>query len=259
MLIFGHRGCAWDAPENTLAAINEGLRQGADGVEIDVRRSLDGVMVVMHDETLKRTAGYNGRVSETRSDIIKTLDAGSFKSPGFAGEAVPFLSEVLDIVPQGKLLQIEIKSPSETVYNVIKDIKSSRKAASEIIAICFDKNTLKIFKEELPQAKTAWINGEKKNNNMETAEEIINLAKIWHFDAIDFDCRFSVNEEFIASLKAARLGVFSWTVDDVARAAYLRDIGADGITTNRPGFIRNAFFLSLRAECGNLTCMQIRK
>lgn len=242
MLIFGHRGSAWDAPENTVEAVNEGLRQGADGVEVDVRRSLDGVMVVMHDKTLKRTAGFGGSVAKTDSDIIKTLDAGSFKSPAFAGASVPFLPEVLDAVPPGKLLQIEIKSGADTAADVIRDIKASRKAVSEIMIIAFSRTALKRFKEELPKGAAAWINGQKKiiAGRMQPAEEIIRLSKVWRFDAVDFDCRFSVSKKYVSSLKAAGLSVFSWTVDDPARAAYFRDIGVDGITTNRPGFIRES-------------------
>src|SRR5205823_602409 len=98
-LIWGHRGASFDAPENTLAAFTLAQAQGADGVELDAQRCGSGEVVVLHDESLGRTTGFAGLVTETPWSIVRGLDAGSRKDARFRGERVPLLAEVLESFP----------------------------------------------------------------------------------------------------------------------------------------------------------------
>ena len=102
--IVAHRGASADAPENTLAAIQLAWQQGADAAEIDVRLTVDGQLVAIHDETTLRTGSTDWKVKDHTLAELKTLDVGLWKSQQFVGEQIPTLAEVLDIVPPGKRL-----------------------------------------------------------------------------------------------------------------------------------------------------------
>src|SRR5689334_18281508 len=77
-LNIGHRGASGEAPENTLASFELAWQQGADGIELDIQLSSDGVPVVIHDPDLRRTTSGDGRVNESHARILKRLDAGSW-------------------------------------------------------------------------------------------------------------------------------------------------------------------------------------
>src|SRR5713226_5970042 len=106
-LIWGHRGASFDAPENTLAAFTLAQAQGADGVELDAQRCASGEVVVLHDESLGRTTGFAGLVTETPYATIRALDAGARKAERWRGERVPLLEEVLEAFPL--LVNVELK------------------------------------------------------------------------------------------------------------------------------------------------------
>ena len=117
-LKIGLRGASVEAPENTLAAFDLALRQGADGIEFDVQLSSDGVPVLIHDEHLRRTTSGSGWVSEHRASVLRRLDAGSWFNrryrlrarERYAGVRIPFLTEVLQWVKARQSLAfIEIK------------------------------------------------------------------------------------------------------------------------------------------------------
>lgn len=91
-----HRGLSLRAPENTLAALEAAIAFGADVVEFDIQTSRDGILYVIHDETLDRTTNGRGKVADMTSAEIDALDAGSWFGPAFAGECVPRLSVFLD-------------------------------------------------------------------------------------------------------------------------------------------------------------------
>src|SRR5438105_7771137 len=106
-LVWGHRGASFDAPENTLAAFELARVQGADGVELDAQRCSSGEVVVLHDDSLGRTTGFSGLVTETPFSVVRTLDAGARKDQRFRGQRVPLLAEVLEAFPL--LVNVELK------------------------------------------------------------------------------------------------------------------------------------------------------
>ena len=111
--IIGHRGASEDAPENTLAAIEEAWKQQADGVEIDVRMSSDSRLVCVHDNNLFRTTGKNCLIENTSLEEIKKLDAGSWRGKEWTNSMIPSLEEVLEKIPAGKKIFIEVKLEGE--------------------------------------------------------------------------------------------------------------------------------------------------
>ncbi|MFZ2103349.1 MAG: glycerophosphodiester phosphodiesterase family protein [Oricola sp.] len=106
-----HRGANRFAPENTLAAARLSFEQGADYVELDVRESADGELMVIHDPTVERTTDGSGRVDSMTAGQLRALDAGSRFSPHFRGERIPLLGEMIDLARSyGRKLYIENKS-----------------------------------------------------------------------------------------------------------------------------------------------------
>ncbi len=239
MLVIGHRGASHDAPENTVGSILEALKQGADGVEIDVRRNRDGNFSVIHDATLERTTGKSGRVSELTTKAISSLDAGMFKSIQYKGEKIPLLAEVLDLVPEGKLLQIELKSSIRSVPRLAYKIRSSRKHPSEIMVIGFSYYAMELVKELLPNVKVAWINGELNDihKHMTPVSHLIRKLEQAKLDAVDFDSRFEITEDYVKRMTQAGYEMYSWTVDNIERAKQLKSLGIAGIATNKPAYI----------------------
>ena len=114
-LIIAHRGESFNAPENTMAAINLAWERDAEAVEIDVQLSKDNELVVIHDMDTKRLTGIDKKVKDQTLAELKKLDVGSWKDITFKDERIPTLDEVLATVPTGKKLIVEIKSGPEMV------------------------------------------------------------------------------------------------------------------------------------------------
>jgi len=116
VLRIGHRGAAGHAPENTLAAIQKGIALGVDFVEIDVRRTADSVLVVLHDETVNRTTNGKGRVDRLSLQEVKKFDAGN-------GEHIPTLEEVLKVAAgeAGLMLELKVKGVAQQTAEVVRE------------------------------------------------------------------------------------------------------------------------------------------
>jgi glycerophosphoryl diester phosphodiesterase len=115
-VIFAHRGASAHAPENTLAAFELALVQNADAIELDVKLSADGYAVVIHDPTVNRTTGSQGRVSDLSLQQLQALDAGRFFSEKYRGEKIPSLEEVFEVVGKRTFINVEL-----TNYNTPRD------------------------------------------------------------------------------------------------------------------------------------------
>lgn len=110
-LIIAHRGASKVCPENTMAAFKQALTYKADGIELDVQLTKDGIPVVIHDETLERTTNGKGYVCDHSLQQLKTLNAGSWFHQSFSKETIPTLEEVLQwLHTQPLLLNIELKN-----------------------------------------------------------------------------------------------------------------------------------------------------
>ncbi len=108
-LIIAHRGDLGRAPENTLPAFRRAVEAGADGVELDVRLTKDGQLVVFHDHNLDRTSNGAGPVNHSTLAEVRSLDVGSWFDPKFQGETAPTLDEVFETLPPGYLINVEMK------------------------------------------------------------------------------------------------------------------------------------------------------
>ena len=236
--IIGHRGASYLAPENTMSSFKLGWEKGAD-VELDVYLTKDNRIVVIHDDTTKRTAGVDLKVTESTSEELRKLDVGSFKSDQYAGEKIPFLADVVKTIPRGRKLFVEIKCGPE-ILPYLKELVTRSGKMSRIVIIGFDLNTVAMSKKMI-NVPTYWLRGTEKTKDTEEwiphDPQLAQTAKDKGLDGLDVHYA-GVTKEFANAVKAAGLKLYVWTVDDPQEAARLLGFGVDGITTNRPGWLR---------------------
>lgn len=238
MEIIAHRGASHDAPENTLAAFNLAWQQNADAGELDIHLTQDGQIVVLHDDNTQRTAGADKPVAGQTLAEVRALDAGSWKGAVWKNEKIPTLAEALATIPDGKRMFVEIKCGAEVLPELERVLKASGKTSEQLPLIGFDFQTMRLAKERLPLFPCFWLVSRDKNKQFPPIETLIEKAKTAHLDGLDLDFNFPVDAAFVAQVKAQNLGLFVWTVDDAAVARRLAAAGVDGITTNRPAWLR---------------------
>lgn len=243
--IVAHRGASHDAPENTLAAQKLAWEQKADAVETDIHLSKDGLLVVMHDKTTKRTAGREGAVVEMTMAELKTLDAGSWKAPQFAGEKIPVLDEQLALIPAGKRMLVEIKIGPEIVPELKRALARSGATEKKITIISFNFDSLVEVRKQLPRYETLWLlsyrspeAAKKAKTPNPTVDEMIQRAKAARLTGLDLQHTWPLTAADVKKIRDAGLQLHVWTVDDVAIAKRWIDLGVASITTNRPGWLR---------------------
>lgn len=242
MLIIAHRGASHEAPENTLAAIRLAWEQRADAVEVDVHLSKDGRLIVIHDDNTRKTAGVRRKVNDQTLTELKRLEVGNWKAPKWAGEPIPTLAEVLDATPPGKRLFVEVKCGPECLPEFERVLKSSRVPPRQLTAIGFDLEIMQRLKARLPQLEVCWIAEFKRSwkTGRWTPKPEILIQKVLAagLDGLDLGARGPLTPLLVKQVKAAKLKFYVWTVDSPAQAKNLRVAGVDGITTNRPGWLR---------------------
>jgi glycerophosphoryl diester phosphodiesterase len=239
--IIGHRGASYLAPENTVASANLAWEERADAVEVDITLSQDSKIVVIHDSTTKRTAGQNMEVAKSTARQLRELDVGSFKSEAYAGEQVPLLEEIIATVPAKRRLFIEIKCGPD-VLSPLETIIAASGKRDQIVIIGFDLDTVKASKKCMPDLPTYWLVGTAKDKETEAwiphSKSLVDQLAGSGLDGLDVHWA-GVTEDFAQSVRAAGLGLYSWTVNDPVEAARLAKLGVQGITTDRPGWLRS--------------------
>lgn len=229
--IIAHRGASYLAPENTVASAKLAWEENADATECDIWLSGDNRIIVCHDETTARTTGENYKISETDSKVLRTLEAGSFKDEKFKGEKLPFLEEIIETVPPGKELVVEIKCKSE-VLPFLKSIVDNYSGKCNFSFICFDFETISETKRTFPEYPCYWLcSNPLIMNKYLTKVKDANLEGISLYFAL-------INKKLMKKAENLDLEVYSWTVDDVKAAKRLISLGVSGITSNRPGWLR---------------------
>lgn len=241
--IIAHRGASHAAPENSLSAIRLAWDEGADGIEGDFMLTSDGQIVCCHDVDTRRVAGEGLIVRQTRLADLQQLDVGRWKGNQWQGERIPSLDEVLAAVPGGKRIVVELKDGPEIVQPLAESLGRSAFAAENVLIISLVDATIAECGRQLPHVRRHWLSGYERDPDgawRPSAEEVITAVRgvgadgfgsqalVEHFDA-----------EFVGALRGAGFGEFHvWTVDDPQVARFYEGLGAWGITTNRPGFIR---------------------
>ncbi|MGD9930561.1 MAG: glycerophosphodiester phosphodiesterase [Mangrovibacterium sp.] len=226
-----HRGASYLAPENTVASAILAWELGADAVEIDVHLSKDGRVMVCHDKNTKRTTGVDLKISATAADELRKLDVGSWKGSQFASEKLPVVEEILETVPAGKKLVIEIKCGSNILPALKKAVDESGKA-NQVVFISFGWKTIRDTKKAFPQNDCYWLSGSSHG-----LERKMKQAAAVGLDGVNLQHHL-LDEKVVNDATRLGLGLLTWTVDDPQEARRLIALGVKGITTNRPAWLK---------------------
>ena len=239
--IIGHRGASFDAPENTLSSFKLGYQQKADADELDIYLTKDGQIVVMHDGNTARTSGVTNKVAAQSFAELRRLDVGQWgkwKDKGFS-EKIPLLSEVLALIPEGRRLFIEIKRGPEVLPELGRVLQRAAKKPEQTVIIGFGYDTMKQAKAAFPHLQVLWLAGaDSKTKKYPPVESLIQKAKAANLDGLDLESGFPMDSGFVQQVHGAGLKLYTWTVDDPELARKEMAAGVEGITTNRPGWLR---------------------
>ena len=161
-LIVAHRGSSAAAPENTLAAFQRAVEDGADAVELDVRMTLDGKVVVFHDSQLRRTTNGRGKVEQHALADLRRLSAGAWFDTTFSAERIPTLDEVLELLPRRVGVNIEIKSDlrsrrSSGIVERCCSIIRHHRAEPSVLASSFYHPFIHALRRQLPSVATGLL------------------------------------------------------------------------------------------------------
>lgn len=249
-LIIGHRGASYDAPENTLASFNLAWDRGADGIEGDFFLSSDGRVVCIHDKDTERVSGVKYVVANTTFDKLRTLEVGAWKDEKWRGEKIPTLEEVLATVPPGGKMVIEIKAGPGIVEPIAKILASSSIRSEQIVFISFNAGSIEAVEKIMPHMRTHWLTSYKKNKQTgqwkPTCETVAATVRRIGADGFGSQAVIEVVDQgFIEKYRKTGGNEFHvWTVDDPAIAREYQKLGAWGITTNRPAWLKEKLQLS---------------
>ena len=246
MKIIAHRGASFDAPENTLAAVNLAWRQHSDAVEVDLQMTRDGRLAVIHDDNTRRTTRVNRKVARYTMAELGVLDAGRGKKGGGFSEKIPTLEEVLARVPHDRRIFVEIKCRKDTASELTRVLARSHCQRAQIIFIGFSLPRMVSLKKVFPGIEIYWLAELRRHwrtRRYPDAEKIIAKINIAGLDGLDLKANRAITPKFVQKIHDAGLKLYVWTVDRPEVAKKLLDAGVDGITTNRPGWLREQLSL----------------
>lgn len=235
MELIAHRGLSARAPENTLAALRLALEARADALEWDVQASGDGVPIVLHDDTVDRTTDGSGRADALSLAELRSLDAGSWYGPSFAGQPVPSLAEALALA-SGRCERVypELKSglPPRVTARVIEDIDASGWSAGATV-ISLDWTVLAEVRRQ-STLRIGFVVAEAGD-----FDRALDLAVRDGNAIIDPDRRILLADPERAAATVRRdVEIATWTVNDPREARALLDMGVTGLTTDDVAALR---------------------
>ncbi|SIQ35398.1 glycerophosphoryl diester phosphodiesterase [Alkalispirochaeta americana] len=231
MTIFAHRGASRNAPENSLAAFQTALDQGACAIELDVQMTRDQKLVVCHDLTLDRTTDRRGYIKDLSLEEVQEADCGSWFHDDFSGERIPLLQEVLRRVPPSVLVNVEVKNHpchQGIIEEALLELVAREGRQESVLYSSFDHRVLQQIHRLDPSAKIG-------------ALFYANILEPWQYledqGIVPFSLHWAeeyVSQELIQGAHQRGLKVFAYTVNQGDRTRELASLGLDGIFSDLP-------------------------
>jgi glycerophosphoryl diester phosphodiesterase len=225
-ILLGHRGAKARAPENTLGAFRAALDDGAHGVELDTTLAGDSVPIVVHDDTLDRTTNVTGKPSDYDSEELAHVDAGSWFA-GWGSEPVPRLDDVFQMMPDGAVVNVEIKGPSPGFISLerrVVDVIRAHWPRVQVIVSSFHPAQLLEVRRVAPELPIGLLLSDDALLPLRTAWTAPLLAP----DALHPPASL-VTPTLVRACKDAGLRLNVWAVRDEHEAARLLAMGVDGL------------------------------
>lgn len=244
--VIAHRGSSGIAPENTLAAVEEAIAQRSGWFEIDIQRSADGHLVLMHDRDLRRTTDVEEVFPERQLAPVgsftlaelQRLDAGSWFGPEFAGEPVPTLAQLLDLIGQRIGFLLEVKDPAlypgieQQIADELRGAGGYLKAAlagDRLVVQSFDHASMRRMDEVAPEIPVGLLTGTR----LTTAE--LQLAATYA-EQVNPSFR-AVDQGYVDEVHALGMTMSVYTVNTGRDMRAMLALGVDGIITDYPAVL----------------------
>ena len=241
-IVMAHRGAQAVAPENTLAAFEAAADMQADGVELDVTRCATGEIVVIHDDTVDRTTNGSGPVAALPFYALRELDAGAWFDARFAGQRIPLLSEVLDLVGDSEMrVNIEIKGQAlrgDGIEAEIAEMVRQRHETGQVIISSFNPSALWRMRRAAPELPGAllYAAGMPPYRVRGLARYLVRPAALHPYHDL-------VDAAYMRWAHGHGYRVNPWTVNDADTIARMIELGVDGIIGDYPDRARSALGL----------------
>ena len=227
--VFAHRGAAGKAPENTMAAFRQAIKDEAEWIELDVQESKDGVVMVIHDSDVMKLAGVSPKIWESTKEELQKIDIGSWFSSEFKGEKIPTLKEVLQEVKGKVKVLIELKYYGHDIAleQKVVDLVEETGMSDDVALMSLKPEQVKKIKTLRPEWESgillSKVVGDISKMNVEFLA--VNLAMM--------------HPSFVKQTHAAGKKLYVWTADDPITIFKMLSYGVDGIITNEPEIAKN--------------------
>jgi glycerophosphoryl diester phosphodiesterase len=252
-LIIGHRGNSTLAPENTLAAFAQAMREGADGIEFDVRLTMDNLPVVIHDASLERTANLNRAVAELSSAELGDIDVGSWFNRKFSHlarseyevERIPPLKALFDFFSSMPgLLYLEMKC-EDNDYKALTascvDLINQYSFRERTVVLCFDLTALAAVKRLDPRIRTGALFEPRLKQPISFLKKLKLLEKARDIGAEEIALHHTlVTQRVVDKALEAELACVVWTVDHPRWVNRANKLGLKALMTNNPALMLRA-------------------
>jgi glycerophosphoryl diester phosphodiesterase len=238
-MLIAHRGSSGTAPENTLFAFRQAVEAGAEMIELDIRLTRDGALVVLHDQRVARTTNGRGRVRDLPLDAIRTLDAGSWYGSAFHGEPVPGLYDVLRKIPRRIGLNIEVKTDGDRhrrtlLARTLCGYLDRGQSPRTVLVSSFDRTFLKRMKSVCPATNVGVLYMPVRDLGRTPSSLCRPLG------ATTFICsRRQLRKRYVVDARQNGLAVFVYGINRPAHLQKALRYGVDGIMTDYPEKIRH--------------------
>jgi glycerophosphoryl diester phosphodiesterase len=234
MMIAAHRGASGVAPENTLASFELAWRKNADAIEGDFRLTKDGVIVCIHDDNTERTGNKKLVIAESTLQELREIDIGSYRGSQFSGERIATLEQVINTIPNGKKILIEIKCGSQIVPILIDQLDQSKLKTDQIIIISYDTHVISVCKSLAPQYQANWIYDFVEDCDIDNV-----TSTLLEINANGLSSNNENSKALVDAVLALGLSYHTgWSITDEGWAQRMLDWGAASLTTNNPEKIR---------------------
>lgn len=238
--IYGHRGASEYAPENTMEAFKLAYEMGADGIELDVQLTLDGQLVVIHDENVDRVSNGSGLVKDMTLGELKSL-CFNRTHPEYREARIPLLEEVLDCFSHKQfLINIELKNsvfPNNGLEAMTLMMVKKYGMLEKVIFSSFNHASMRKVAALEPTAQTEFLTSEIQTDVRRYLQE--NQTNIYHpaaylLDRSDLLKGMPQEMDVITDLQESGIRINTWTVNSGKHMRSLCNRGIDGIITNKP-------------------------
>jgi len=228
--VISHRTHGGTMPENTLVGVRAALDAGADAIELDLRATADGVLVLLHDETLERTTGDPRPVAEVTGDALAAIEVRS--RPGqLPPHRVPTLAEVFATVGGAAVVVVEVKATG--IETLLADAIGRARAESWTWIWAFDASVARSCQRILPAVPVSRNVGVDSVGAAGDALAILDACKRDGLSGVSWDHRL-VNSDLVEATRTRELATYCWTVNEPSDIARVIDAGVDGICSDFP-------------------------